>query len=79
MSFLLMSYQTQVQKNDPSALALRSFIISELIRSKPKECYNYLTKCVPQMYEIQFLGWNFKSLKNSNIQSGIKVSLTDLI
>lgn len=31
------------------------------------------------MYEIQFLGRNFKPLKNSDVQSGIKTSLTDLL
>lgn len=31
------------------------------------------------MYEIKFLGWNFKSLKSSDMQSGIKASLIDLL
>lgn len=46
---------------------------------KTKKRYNYLTKWVPLMYEIKFLGWNFKSLKSSDMQSGIKASLIDLL
>lgn len=69
----------QAQKNDPSALAFESSIISELLGSKLKKDTIFLLNVFLRCYKIQFPGWNLKPLKNSDMQSGIKSSLRHLL
>lgn len=74
MSFLYHCNQTQAQKRDLSALAFESSIISELLGSELLKCTIILLNVFLRCYEIQFPGWNVRSQKNPDTQSGVKAS-----